>query len=242
MNIIKLDAIESTNDYLKRSKINDIEIVYTYNQTKGKGQRGNQWLSESGKNIAFSIKLFPVNFKVKDQFRINVIFSLLIFNTLKSLKIPDIKIKWPNDIMSGNKKICGILNEIKVKGNFIEEIVVGFGLNVNQENFDNLPNASSLKKITSINYDLDGIINLFIQNIKRYNYLKKLVLSEPDYLKLLATYNNNLFGLNLILKFFNKTSKFKGQILSVSSTGNINIKKNSGSIGNYNIHEIKLIY
>ena len=76
--------------------------------------------------------------------------------------------------MSGNKKICGILNEIKVKGNFIEEIVVGFGLNVNQENFDNLPNASSLKKITSINYDLDGIINLFIQNIKRYNYLKKV--------------------------------------------------------------------
>jgi BirA family biotin operon repressor/biotin-[acetyl-CoA-carboxylase] ligase len=144
--------------------------------------------------------------------------------------------------MSGNKKICGILNEIKVKGNFIEEIVVGFGLNVNQENFDNLPNASSLKKITSINYDLDGIINLFIQNIKKYNYLKKLVSSEPDYSKLLATYNNNLFGLKLILEFFNKTSKFKGQILSVSSTGTINIKKNSGSIGNYNIHEIKLIY
>ena len=85
-------------------------------------------------------------------------------------------------------------------------------------------------KITSINYDLDGIINLFIQNIKRYNYLKKLVLSEPEYSKLLATYNNNLFGLNLILEFFNKTSKFKGQILSVSSTGTINIKKNSGYI------------
>ena len=138
--------------------------------------------------------------------------------------------------------ICGILNEIKVKGNFIEEIVVGFGLNVNQENFDSLPNASSLKKITSINYDLDGIINLFIQNIKRYNYFKKLVISEPDYAELLATYNNNLFGLKLILEFFNKTSKFKGQILSVSSSGTINIKKNDGSIGNYNIHEIKLIY
>ena len=72
--------------------------------------------------------------------------------------------------------------------------------------------------------------------------IKKLVISELDYAELLATYNNNLFGLKLILEFFNKTSKFKGQILSVSSTGTINIKKNSGSIGNYNIHEIKLIY
>ena len=78
--------------------------------------------------------------------------------------------------------------------------------------------------------------------MNKYNYLKKLVSSEPDYSKLLATYNNNLFGLKLILEFFSKTSKFKGQILSVSSNGTINIKQNFGSIVNYNIHEIKLIY
>ena len=117
MNIIKLDAIESTNDYLKSDDFNNIQVAYTYNQYKGKGQRGNKWVGEPGKNLAFSIKIFPKNLDVKDQFKINVIFSIFIFNTLKSLHIPDIKIKLPNDIMSGNKKICGILIELKVKGN-----------------------------------------------------------------------------------------------------------------------------
>ena len=67
--------------------------------------------------------------------------------------------------MSGNKKICGILNELKVKGNILRDNVIGFGLNINQENFENLPNASSLKIIKGINYDLN-IIRSFIENLK----------------------------------------------------------------------------
>ncbi|MDB2567139.1 biotin--[acetyl-CoA-carboxylase] ligase, partial [Flavobacteriaceae bacterium] len=124
MNIIKLSAIDSTNDYLKINFSElikkEIYIAYTFNQTNGKGQRGNSWVSEPEKNLAFSIIFSPNNFNIKNQFIINVIFSLFIFNTLKSLQIPDIKIKWPNDIMSGNKKICGILNELKIKGNEIK--------------------------------------------------------------------------------------------------------------------------
>ena len=87
-----------------------------------------------------------------------MLFSLFIINTLNSLKIPDLNIKWPNDILSGDKKICGILNELKVKGDKIDNIIIGFGLNVNQVNFQNLPNASSLKLINNINYDLDGFV------------------------------------------------------------------------------------
>ena len=238
MNIIKLDAIESTNDYLKSSKINDTQIVYTYNQTKGKGQRGNNWLSEPGKNVAFSIKLLPNNFQIKDQFRINIIFSIFLVNSLKALKIPDIKIKWPNDIMSGNKKICGILNELKVKGNYIQEIVVGFGLNVNQENFNNLPNASSLKLITSLNFRLDEIVSLLIQNLKRYNYLEKLFTIESDFIDL---YNCNLYGLNSVFEFENGKTRFKGEIISVSKEGSLKIKK-CGTVNSYNVHEVKLIY
>ena len=104
MNIIKLDAIESTNDYLKSADFNNFQVAYTYNQYKGKGQHGNKWVSELGKNLAFPLKYFK-NLDVKDQFKINVIFSIFIFKTLKSLNIPDIKIKLPNDIMSGNKNL-----------------------------------------------------------------------------------------------------------------------------------------
>jgi BirA family biotin operon repressor/biotin-[acetyl-CoA-carboxylase] ligase len=227
MNIIKLDAIESTNDYLKSTSFKNTQVVYTYNQHKGKGQRGNKWMSEPGKNLAFSIKIFPKNFDIKDQFKINVIFSLLIFNTLKSLQIPDIKIKFPNDIMSGNKKICGILIELKVKGIEIDNIIIGFGLNVNQENFCELPNASSLKLISDLNYDLDLISNLLIKNLTRHNYLN---------------YNQNLYGLNSNSLFEINNSRFTGKIKSINSNGGISILRKDGRVKTYNFDEIKMMY
>ena len=230
MNVIKLDAIESTNDYLKSAVFNNTQVAYTYNQFKGKGQRGNKWMSEPGKNLAFSIKIYPKNIDIKDQFKINVIFSLLILNTLKSLQIPDIKIKFPNDIMSGNKKICGILIELKVKGSEIDNIIIGFGLNVNQENFGELPNASSLKLISNLNYDLDVISNLFIQNLTRHNYFNKLFNLNLGFDKTLEHYNQNLYGLNSNSIFQKNKSRFTGKIKSITSSGGINILKKDGRV------------
>lgn len=242
MNVIKLDAIESTNDYLKSAVFNNTQVAYTYNQFKGKGQRGNKWMSEPGKNLAFSIKIYPKNIDIKDQFKINVIFSLLILNTLKSLQIPDIKIKFPNDIMSGNKKICGILIELKVKGSEIDNIIIGFGLNVNQENFGELTNASSLKLISNLNYDLDGISNLFIQNLTRHNYLNKLFNLNLGFDKTLEHYNQNLYGLNSNSIFQKNKSRFTGKIKSITSSGGINILKKDGRVQTYNFDQIKMMY
>ena len=242
MNIIKLDAIESTNDYLKSTGFNNTQVVYTYNQYKGKGQRGNKWMSEPGKNLAFSIKIYPKNIDIKDQFKINVIFSLLILNTLKALQIPDIKIKFPNDIMSGNKKICGILIELKLKGSEIDNIIIGFGLNVNQENFGELTNASSLKLISNLNYDLDVISNLFIQNLTRHNYLNKLFNLNLGFDKTLEHYNQNLYGLNSNSIFQKNKSRFTGKIKSITSIGGINILKKDGRVQTYNFDEIKMMY
>ena len=242
MNVIKLDAIESTNDYLKSTVFNNTQVAYTYNQFKGKGQRGNKWMSEPGKNLAFSIKIYPKNIDIKDQFKINVIFSLLILNTLKSLQIPDIKIKFPNDIMSGNKKICGILIELKVKGSEIDNIIIGFGLNVNQENFGELTNASSLKLISNLNYDLDVISNLFIQNLTRHNYFNKLFNLNLGFDKTLEHYNQNLYGLNSNSIFQKNKSRFTGKIKSITSSGGINILKKDGRVQTYNFDEIKMMY
>jgi BirA family biotin operon repressor/biotin-[acetyl-CoA-carboxylase] ligase len=242
MNIIKLDAIESTNDYLKSAVFNNTQVAYTYNQFKGKGQRGNKWMSEPGKNLAFSIKIYPKNIDIKDQFKINVIFSLLILNTLKALQIPDIKIKFPNDIMSGNKKICGILIELKVKGSEIDNIIIGFGLNVNQENFGELTNASSLKLISNLNYDLDVISNLFIQNLTRHNYFNKLFNLNLGFDKTLEHYNQNLYGLNSNSIFQKNKSRFTGKIKSITSSGGINILKKDGRVQTYNFDEIKMMY
>jgi len=248
MKIIKLDAINSTNEYLKEyiqvNSIKNNHIVYTFNQTKGKGQRGKVWISESGKNLAISIGFFPKRIKIKEQFILNMFFSLFIINTLKSLKIPNLKIKWPNDILSGNKKICGILNEIKVKGEFIDNIIVGFGINVNQQNFDNLPNASSLTLVKKINYDLDNLVNLFIKNLKNNDHLINSFysFSKSDIDDLIYNYHKNLYGINQLKSYVDSNgSSFNGLIVSVDKSGIINIEKEDGSINTYNFQEIQTI-
>jgi BirA family biotin operon repressor/biotin-[acetyl-CoA-carboxylase] ligase len=245
MKIIKLDAINSTNEYLKNyiqnNSIRNTHAVYTFNQTKGKGQRGKVWLSEPEKNIAFSFCFFPKILKVNNQFNLNMTISLFLLNTLKSLKIPNLKIKWPNDILSGEKKICGILNEIKVKGNIIDNIIIGFGINVNQENFENLPNASSLKLIKNINYDLNGLVSLITQNLNNYNYLNPK--SESEIKSLSLNYNKNLYGTNAFNDFLDlNNNSFKGKVISVDQKGFIKIQKKDNSFHNFNFHEIQMIF
>lgn len=248
MKIIKLDAINSTNEFLKEfiqvNSITNNHLVYTFNQTKGKGQRGKVWISESGKNLAVSMCLFPKKIKIKEQFILNMFFSLFIINTLKSLKIPDLKIKWPNDILSGNKKICGILCEIKVKGEYIDNLILGFGINVNQLNFKNLPNASSLKLIKNINYDLDNLTNLFIKNLKNNKYFLNSFksFSKSDIEKLIDNYHKNLYGTNQLNSYSDSNgSSFNGMIVSVDKSGIISIKKEDGNINTYNFQEIQTI-
>ena len=245
MKIIKLDAINSTNEYLKNyiqnNFIRNTHAVYTFNQTNGKGQRGKVWLSEPEKNLAFSICFFPKSLKVNNQFNLNMTISLFLLNTLKSLKIPNLKIKWPNDILSGEKKICGILNEIKVKGNIIDNIVMGFGINVNQENFENLPNASSLKLIKNINYDLNGLVSLITQNLNNYNYLNPK--SESEIKSLTLNYNKNLYGTNAFNDFSDlNNNSFKGKVISVDRKGVIKVQKKDNSFHNFNFHEIQMIF
>ena len=248
MILIKLDAINSTNEYLKdniqKNHSKETQVAYTFNQTKGKGQRGKVWTSEPDKNIALSVIFYPKNINVKDQFVLSMQFSLFILNTLKSLDIPNLKIKWPNDIMSGNSKICGILNETKVKGSFIESFIIGFGININQVNFYDLPNASSLKLIKNIDYDLQGIVSLIFQNLKKHDYLTNALkeFSENEFQKLNHQYHLNLYKKGEFVQFINNEKEFFcAKILEVNKKGVIKVQKEDKTIMVYNFQEIQMI-
>ena len=112
------------------------------------------WESEDSKNLLCSIYKKDLGIKVEDQFVLSMLVSLSIIRTLEKLNLPKLYIKWPNDIMSDNKKICGILVENMVKQNSIKESVIGIGLNVNQNTFKNLPNATSIKKIKGVAFNI----------------------------------------------------------------------------------------
>ena len=99
--------------------------------------------------------------------------SLAVFNTLKHFKIPEISIKWPNDIMSRSKKCCGILIENTIKGNLIDASIIGIGINVNEKQFKDLPLASSLRLATGNNFDISLVVNIAATIRDRINPLRK---------------------------------------------------------------------
>src|SRR5690606_22019676 len=162
MRVIKLNAIDSTNSYLRRlsheESLEDYTVVTAEHQTEGRGQMGTVWNSENSKNLMFSVFRDTSKIQLEHPFLISMVTSLAILKALQRFSISRLSIKWPNDILSEDKKICGILIESVIKQNSLSNTIIGVGLNVNQTDFKNLPKASSLKLITGNVFDLEEVL------------------------------------------------------------------------------------
>ncbi|CAD0008818.1 biotin--[acetyl-CoA-carboxylase] ligase [Flavobacterium chungangense] len=242
MKLIKLDAIDSTNDFLKalssHDELDNFTVVTAENQTKGKGQMGSKWESESGKNLIMSVLVKDFLYDNEQVFNISIIVSLAVIKTLKELDIPDLSIKWPNDIMSYNKKIGGILieNTIKSDGRIVS--VVGLGLNVNQVNFEFLPNASSMAVISGKSYDKDVLPELIIEKIQQK--IESWQTKSTDFWK---KYYNTLFRKGVPMPFKNlQNQNFMGIIQGVSSVGKLQVLLEDDSVSEFDIKEIQMLY
>ena len=241
MKIIKLDAIDSTNSYLKRlltkGIVDDLTVVVSKHQTKGKGRNENIWENEASLNLAFSIYKKFNNLDLKDKFMLNVISSLSVFQLLKENNLNKISIKWPNDIMTANGKISGILIENSVRGELINESVIGVGINVNQKKFDNLPNATSLFIETGSEFSLDSLASRLAEIFR-----KKFLKLEKNKEELLKYYNKHLFLKKTDLYFIDQENKkFTGKIISVNKRGELKIKKTNNQEIYYSENTIKFL-
>ena len=242
MNIIKLDAIDSTNNYLKKiilnEGINDYTVVTAKFQTQGKGQLGTEWKSEYSKNLICSVYKKNINIKVQDQFVISALVSLALIKTLRKVNLSNMHIKWPNDIMSDNKKICGILIENIVKQNYIKDTVIGIGLNVNQTIFNNLPNAASIKNLIGTTCSIDEILKDLVKNIKYcFNELDKSSINS-----IFEKYEDALFRINKPSTFKNsKGEVFSGYIKGVSRSGKLSVMLEDNLVESYDLKEISML-
>lgn len=243
MHIIKLDAIDSTNSYLRslssKGFIDDFTAVIGKNQTQGRGQMGTVWNTESSKNLTFSVFKDLSAFQFENPFCISIVAALAVFRTLDSYMIPRLSIKWPNDILSADKKICGILIENVMKQNSINASIIGIGLNVNQITFDNLPKASSLKLISGQHYELDELAISIINNLKAYF----LLLKDEKYDFLREAYETFLFRKNKPSTFKNaEGTMFSGFIEGVSNSGHLKVLLEDDVLKTFNLKEITLLY
>lgn len=243
MKLIKLNAIESTNDFLKElSKTNPLEnftTVMAEYQSNGKGQTGAVWVSEKGKNIIMSTLIKDVLKNSEQVFHLNVLISISIIQVLNELKVPNLKIKWPNDIMSDAKKIAGILIENRFKSDASIESIIGIGLNVNQKDFELLPKATSLGLIMNKEFNLESLLEKIILQIK-VNYQ---LINNDKVNELWEIYFSYLFKINQHMSFEDSNKNvFTGTILGVTREGKLEVKLQHNLIKTFGIKEIQMNY
>ncbi|MDD4637359.1 MAG: biotin--[acetyl-CoA-carboxylase] ligase, partial [Bacteroidales bacterium] len=164
-----LEETTSTNTYLQewivKEEVPEGSVVTARIQTQGRGQAGNKWSAEQGKNLTFSMVLYPEFVPVNEQFIISQVAALAVKETL-SLYIPDVSIKWPNDIYYRDKKITGILIENNLTAKVFSSSIIGIGININQQAFpENLPNPVSLIQILGKEVSIPEVLEQFVGQI-----------------------------------------------------------------------------
>ncbi len=237
--IISLPACESTNSLMismaQANWMDEGTIIISENQTEGKGQAGNKWVSEPGANLTFSILLKPTFLGPARQFYLNMAVSLGVADAVFQLTGVETKIKWPNDVLADAKKVCGILIENQVQGQQLSQSVVGIGLNVNQKVFE-WPKASSLSLCAGMDFDKSRVFEMVLEKLDaRYVQLK-----ENNFQKLKSDYYSYLYWKDEAHEFSSDNKTFNGTIKGIDETGRLLVLVEGEELS-FNFKEIKFL-
>ncbi len=239
------DSIGSTNTYLRELNGGDpsyqYEVAVATFQTAGRGQKGNSWESESGKNLLFSILAHPGNIKVQEQFYISEAIALAVSDSVMAAVGPeyaaDVSVKWSNDVYWKDFKMAGILIENTIQGSSILDTVVGVGLDVNQEVFvSDAPNPISLKNITGREFDLEALLSDIIARF--IGYMEK----EPDDRPMVdALYHSRLYRREGLHRFRDEKGEFRASIEGVCPDGCLMLLTDNGEHRVYEFKQVQFI-
>ncbi|RKS96336.1 biotin--[acetyl-CoA-carboxylase] ligase [Chryseobacterium defluvii] len=231
-----LKECSSTNDEISRFLLyegSDFVCVYTFNQTKGRGQYGNSWASAPEHNLAYTLAVNTLNITITDSL-FNYYTATVIMDFLANLTENPVKIKWPNDIILKNKKIAGILIE-KKKINGQNYFIIGSGINILQEKFE-ISNAGSLLTQTGKRFHLKDFVSDF------HTFLVEKLKNIPSEQEIMDNFNSNLFRKDEISVFENEQGRQNGIIRFADEKGEIWIELEKGGMQSFYHKEIKLLY
>ena len=240
----KVKELSSTNDYLsqlcKESLAKEFYTVLAESQTSGKGQRGTHWESEAGKNLTFSIVLYPTALEVKKHFCLSMLAALSCVEALGAYT-DGFSIKWPNDIYWHDKKIGGILIENELEGAYITQSILGIGLNINQEEFrSSAPNPISLKQILGTEADLQEVLSKVIHGIVG-GYRQLEANFDITQLAIRTLYIKNLYRKKGFYPYRDKEGEFKAEFHKIEPDGRLVLKDEAGNLRRYAFKEVEFI-
>lgn len=242
--LICLDETDSTNNYLSalcdKEEVAEFTTVCANFQTAGKGQRGNSWESEAGKNLLFSFVVYPHFVKARDQFVLSEIISLSVKEAL-DCRIADVSVKWPNDIYWKDKKICGMLIENVLGDGGVARCIAGIGLNINQRAFfSDAPNPVSLAQIMGMEVDMQAVLtDIMLFSSQYYESLK--LHTEAFTSHLTERYNQSLYRREGIYPFRDAQGTFEASILRVAPDGRLFLLDTEGKERSYLFKEVQFI-
>ncbi len=241
MYIIKLNAINSTNSYIKKlaneNPIDNYTVVVADHQTAGRGQMGTAWLTEQGKNLTFSILIRFKKLKIEHQFYVSMAVSLGVITVLQATVKNTLFVKWPNDILAEKDKVAGILIENVLSDNFIKHSVIGIGLNVNQEKFPEIIGAvTSLKNLSGNDFDKDKLLQQILISIQSFVNL----VERKRFKELKDLYLAVLFKFNVPTMFEdNGGIIFLAKIVDICEDGKLIVELENETTRKFNLKEIK---
>lgn len=208
--------------------------MITEHQTAGRGQRGNTWQSGKGLNLTLSIVLNPVFLTAVQQFQLNKAVALAVRETIQPYVEEAVRVKWPNDILIGNKKVCGILIENQLAGEKLSRSIVGIGINVKQRDFES-PAASAVQLHSGKEIDLAVMFEELLQSIEwRYLQLKNGKSMDEDYLAV-------LYRIDEEHKYVVDDREVEGIIRGVDVNGRLTVEIDH-NLRSFNLKEIKYVY
>ena len=239
----RLGVIDSTNRYV-RDEAAGLWIpgyravaVVAEHQTEGRGQRGNVWASEHGKNLLLSLLVRPgCSLEVVNQFLLSQAVALAVHAALKCYGI-DARLKWPNDVYVGARKIAGILIELDYRGAFVEQAIIGVGLNVNQSEFmpmDRVP--VSMKMLLGRDVAMDDVLDTLLDCFSRY-YGEIL---RGNKAAVVAEYEELLLGFGEQRQFIDAVGCFTAVIEGVEPMGHLLLRRTDGTLLRYAFKEVEM--
>ncbi|MGE4414345.1 MAG: biotin--[acetyl-CoA-carboxylase] ligase [Bacteroidales bacterium] len=239
------ETIDSTNSEAVRQfkECDDFTVFASGYQTSGRGQKGTRWESEQGKNLTFSVVLKSEGIKAENQFVVSQIITIGIKRYLKSKGI-EAKIKWPNDIYVGDKKICGILIEHFLSGDTLSGSVVGVGLNVNQDKFSSdAPNPVSMKNILGKEFSLEEELQSLVGHFHEIYFPFINFISNATINRLDNEYTDSLYRLNEFHKYQETPGgeMIKARITGIDHNACLLLEKEDGTVKRYHFKEVKYI-
>ncbi|MFD2516610.1 biotin--[acetyl-CoA-carboxylase] ligase [Salinimicrobium flavum] len=243
MHLIKVNAINSTNSFarelFKENKAVPVTCILAKKQLQGRGQRGTTWESEEGQNLTFSVLYPHPGIPPANQFLLSAAVAAALVQGLQKFGLPKLKVKWPNDILSANNKIAGILIENVITEGQLTASIIGIGLNVNQEQFPHLPAAGSMYTVSGKKYEPQEVLDVLLNELE--NRLD--LLSNQSAAAILQDYKDRLFRFGIPSTFERPdASRFTGIIAGVKASGELIVRTEDDLLQEFDLKEIKLCY